>query len=82
MPGGEMRILTPTEYADAYQYMQQQDTRRHTVEVEDLLTPHLIRVAAEHERLAAVRRHWDTPQLIAQRRADLLADQNISRSIK
>ena len=68
-----VRLLTPAEYRDAYAYMGQQQTRKHTVEVEDLLEPHLIRVQAEQVRIEASRRYFDTPTVINQRRVELLA---------
>ena len=67
-----MKLLTPTEYADAWDYLQQQTTRGHVVEVSDLIAPHVVRIEAETVRRRASAWYGDTPEMIAARRFDAM----------
>ena len=69
-----MKLLTPTEYADAWDYLQEQTTRGHIVEVSDLIAPHVTRIEAETVRRRASAWYGDTPEMIAARRRDAVVD--------
>lgn len=69
-----MKLLTPLEYADAYRYWQQQETRHLADEVADLIRPHLVTIEAEKIRHEAMERYGDTFELAVARRRDAVAD--------
>ena len=72
-----MKLLTPAEYHDAWDYLQEQDTRMHAIEVENLISPHATRIEAEVVRRVASAEWLDQSALIAARRQDLIeADDN------
>ena len=69
-----MKLLTPLEYADAWDYLSQQDTRRHADEVTDLMRPHVVHIEAEVIRRRASARYGDTFELALARRRDAVTD--------
>jgi len=75
-----MTLLTPREYADAYAYWCQQTTNRDASDIEDQITPHVVRVKAERVRVEAVGRYGDHPRVTAVRRALLMADNPIRKA--
>lgn len=69
-----MRLMTPTEYADAYRYSQQQGTRAERTQVEDLIDQRTVHMRSEVVRLAALARWPESDRARRARQLVLMSD--------
>lgn len=75
-----MRLMTPTEYADAYAYWKEQTGRRARAEVVDLIDERTVRMLADVHRLAARDRWRDAPEDCVRRQLVLMTENPTRRA--